>query len=185
MYYFYGVETLSIVQSICAHKATLRDAFGCIVFSTCNSFFRLQIRLRSDTVSSATMLEQLKTKGQMEARISEAIIQFEKDYMGRGPTESKTYLVDNMVIIRLQGVLTPAETQLISSDASDSGRELVKKMRHALLQKARPKLEALIKDILGAGIRCLHSDLSTVTGERVIIFTLDKTPHILESDFPV
>jgi len=127
------------------------------------------------------MPEKLRTKGQMEARISEAIIQFEKDYMGRGPTDARTFLVDNMVIIRLQGVLTPAETQLISSDASDSGRELVKKMRHALLQKARPLLEALIKDLLGVGIRCLHSDLSTLTGERVIIFTLEKVPSILES----
>lgn len=126
------------------------------------------------------MPEQFKTKGQMEARISEAIIQFEKDYMGRGPTDSRTYLVDNLVVIKLQGVLTPAETQLISSDASDSGRELVKKMRHALLQKARPLLEALIKDILGVGIRCLHSDLSTITGERVIIFSLESTPEILD-----
>ncbi len=126
------------------------------------------------------MPEQFKTKGQMEARISEAIIQFEKDYMGRGPTDSRTYLVDNLVVIKLQGVLTPAETQLISSDASDSGRELVKKMRHALLQKARPLLEALIKDILGVGIRCLHSDLSTITGERVIIFSLESIPKILD-----
>jgi len=125
------------------------------------------------------MPEKFKTKGQMEAQISEAIIQFEKDYMGRGPTESRTYLVDNMVIIKLQGVLTPAETQLITSDVSDSGRELVKKMRHALLQKARPLLEALIKDLLGTSIRCLHSDLSTLTGERVIIFSLEKTPEIL------
>lgn len=122
------------------------------------------------------MPETLKTKGQVEAQISEAIIQFEKDYMGRGPVECKTFLVDTMVIIKLQGVLTPAETQLISSDASDSGRELVKKMRHALLQKARPKLEALVKDILGVNIQCLHSDLSTITGERVILFSLDGMP---------
>jgi uncharacterized protein YbcI len=85
-----------------------------------------------------------KTRGQIEAQISEALIQFEKDYMGRGPTDARTYLVDNMVIIKLQGVLTPAEIQLSASDASDSGRDLVKKMRHALLQKARPKLEALM-----------------------------------------
>lgn len=127
------------------------------------------------------MPEKLKTKGQVEALLSEAIIQFEKDYMGRGPTECRTFLVENMVIIKLQGVLTPAETQLVSSDASDSGRELVKKMRHALLQKARPMLEALLKDILDVGIRCLHSDLSTITGERVIIFTLKRTPNIVES----
>ena len=125
------------------------------------------------------MPKDLRTKGQVEALISEAIIQFEKDYMGRGPNEAKTYLIDNLVIIKLQGVLTPAERQLVSSDESDSGRELVKKMRHALIQKGRPLLEALIKDLLGVGIRSLHTDLSTITGERVIIFSLESIPEIV------
>ena len=90
------------------------------------------------------MTNNLKTKGQLEALISEAIIQFEKDYMGRGPTETKTYLVDNLVIIKLQGVLTPSEKQLANSAESDSGRELIKKMRHALLQKGRCVLDGLV-----------------------------------------
>jgi uncharacterized protein YbcI len=126
------------------------------------------------------MPRNLRTKGRVEALISEAIIQFEKDYMGRGPNEAKTYLVDNLVIIKLQGVLTPAEQQLARSEESDTGRELIKKMRHALLQKGRPLLEALIKDLLGVGIRSLHTDLSTITGERVIIFSLDSIPEITE-----
>ena len=125
------------------------------------------------------MTNNLKTKGQLEALISEAIIQFEKDYMGRGPTETKTYLVDNLVIIKLQGVLTPSEKQLANSAESDSGRELIKKMRHALLQKGRFLLEALIIDLLGVSIKSLHSDLSTITGERMIIFSLEEVPEII------
>ncbi|MCK5327596.1 MAG: DUF2294 domain-containing protein, partial [Candidatus Latescibacteria bacterium] len=58
-----------------------------------------------------------KTQGQIEAEISEAIINFEKEYMGRGPEETKTYLIDDMVLVRLQGVLTPAEKQLAKADA--------------------------------------------------------------------
>lgn len=126
------------------------------------------------------MPNNLKTKGQLEALISEAIIQFEKDYMGRGPTEAKTYLVDNLVIIKLQGVLTPAEQQLANSEESDSGRELIKKMRHALLQKGRHLFEALLTDLLGVGIRSLHTDLSTITGERVIIFSLKAVPEVVK-----
>lgn len=126
------------------------------------------------------MPNNLKTKGQLEALISEAIIQFEKDYMGRGPTEAKTYLVDNLVIIKLQGVLTPAEQQLANSEESDSGRELIKKMRHALLQKGRHLFEALLTDLLGVGIRSLHTDLSTITGERVIIFSLKSVPEVVK-----
>jgi uncharacterized protein YbcI len=126
------------------------------------------------------MTNNLKTKGQLEALISEAIIQFEKDYMGRGPTEAKTYLVDNLVIIKLQGVLTPSEKQLANSDDTDSGRELIKRMRHALLQKGRYLLEVVIKDILGVSIKSLHSDLSTITGERMIIFSLEQVPEVIK-----
>lgn len=40
-----------------------------------------------------------KTKRQIESEISEAIIMFEKDYMGRGPVETRTYLINDLVTI--------------------------------------------------------------------------------------
>jgi uncharacterized protein YbcI len=39
-----------------------------------------------------------KTKSQVEAEISEAIIKFEKEYMGRGPDETKTYIIWDIVL---------------------------------------------------------------------------------------
>ncbi len=119
-----------------------------------------------------------RTKGQNEAEISDAIIRFEKEYMGRGPLEAKTYIVDDLVVVRLKGVLTRAECQLAESNDAYNGRELIKRMRHALLEKGRPLLDVVIKDILGVAVRSLHTDLSTATGERVIIFSLDGRPEI-------
>ena len=112
-----------------------------------------------------------KTKGQIEAQISEAIIRFEKEYMGRGPTETKAYIVEDMVLVRLKGVLTPAEEQLTKSA---EGADLIKRTRMQLLEGARVLLENMISDIMGCQIRSLHTDISTKTGERVIIFTLDQ-----------
>ena len=112
-----------------------------------------------------------KTKGQIEAQISEAIIRFEKEYMGRGPTETKTYIIKDMVFVRLKGVLTPAEEQLAKTA---EGSELIKKTRMQLLEGARVLLENMISEITGYQIKSLHTDISTKTGERVIIFTLDK-----------
>jgi len=112
-----------------------------------------------------------KTKGEIEAQISEAIIRFEKEYMGRGPQETKTYIIDDMIFVRLKGVLTPAEEQL---SKTDEGSELIKKTRVNLLEGAWPLLGSLIYDITGCKIESLHSDISTKTGERIIIFTLDK-----------
>lgn len=112
------------------------------------------------------------TKGQIEAEISEAIIKFEKEYMGRGPDETKTYFLDDIIVVRLQRVLTPAERQLAKADASSKGRALVKQIRTELLEKARPLLEKAISGITDRKVISLHTDISTVTGERIIVFTL-------------
>ena len=125
------------------------------------------------------MVNREKTKGQTEAEISEAIIKFEKEYMGRGPDETRTYIIGDMVIVRLRGVLTPAEKQLAKSDDSlNKGRALIKQVRIELLEKARPLLENIIQNILITKVTSMHTDISTVTGERVIIFTLESAPQI-------
>ena len=124
----------------------------------------------------------MKTKGQLEAEISEAIIKFEKEYMGRGPEETKTYIIDDMVLVRLRGVLTPAEKNLAKIDGNAQGRALIKQVRIELLEKARFLLEAIIQDITGQKLRSLHTDISTTTSERVIIFTLNGYPQFEKSE---
>jgi uncharacterized protein YbcI len=119
----------------------------------------------------------MKTQGQIEAEISEAIIKFEKEYMGRGPVETVTHLVDDMVLVRLRGVITRAEYHLATGSADGRGRDLIKQTRMELIEKARPLLEATIRSILGVPVKSLHTDISTQTGERVIIFTLEHRPE--------
>lgn len=118
----------------------------------------------------------MKTKGQVEAEISEAIVRFEREYMGRGPEETKTHILDDMILVRLRGVLTPAEKSLANMDASIRGRDLVKQVRIELLEGGRGVLEAIIRDITACEVISLHTDVSTKTGERVILFTLDRPP---------
>lgn len=113
----------------------------------------------------------MKTKGEIEAEICRAVVQFEIDYMGRGPKETRTHIVEDLVIVRLKGVLTPAEEQLTKSI---DGKELVKKMRATLIDKARPLLYQVIGDITGTKILDLHTDISTESGERVFVFALDN-----------
>ncbi|MFH1683509.1 MAG: DUF2294 domain-containing protein [Candidatus Margulisiibacteriota bacterium] len=112
-----------------------------------------------------------KTKGQIEAEISKAIIKFEQEYMGRGPKEVKTFLIQDMIFVRLKGVLTPAETQLAKSQ---EGKLLTKQIRVRLLEDAKVLLEQIVVDITGARVVSMHSDISTSTGERVIIFTVSE-----------
>ena len=115
----------------------------------------------------------MKTKGQIEAEISEAVIKFEREYMGRGPEETRSYLLGDMILVRLQGVLTPAEKGLAESSEYAEGAKLVKQVRMQLLEKARPLLETIVSDVTGRRVVSIHTDISTRTGERIIIWTLD------------
>jgi uncharacterized protein YbcI len=115
----------------------------------------------------------MKTKGQIEAEISQAVIKFEREYMGRGPEETRSYLLGDMILVRLRGVLTPAEKGLAESRDYAEGGKLVKQVRMQLLEQARPLLEALVRDITGRRPVSLHTDISTKTGERIIAWTFD------------
>jgi len=111
------------------------------------------------------------TKGQTVAAISNAMVQFEKDYMGRGPIETQTHIMDDVILVRLKGVLTPAEQQLAKNS---EGASLIKKIRSNLLEQARELLSAAIEKITALKVISLHTDISTKTGERVIIFILNE-----------
>jgi uncharacterized protein YbcI len=113
----------------------------------------------------------MKTKGEIEAEVSRAIVQFEIDYMGRGPRESRAYLIHEMVVVRLKGVLTPAEHQLAKTQ---EGAELVKRMRAMLIDKAKPLLYQVVSDIVGIKVLDLHTDISTSSQERVFVFVLER-----------
>ena len=97
--------------------------------------------------------------------------------MGRGPKEIHAYLINDLVLVRLQGVLTAAEQQLVRTLPADKGRDLVKQVRTQLIEMARPVLEPIIQEITGAKVLSLHHDISTMTGEQVVILTLDAPPE--------
>jgi uncharacterized protein YbcI len=115
-----------------------------------------------------------KESGQIESEISQAIIRFEKEFMGRGPVETRTWIIEDLILVRLKNVLTPAEEQLAASGDGEKGRSLVKQVRQQLLERGRPMLEAIVRDITSLAVRSLHTDISTKTGERIIVFTLEK-----------
>ena len=123
----------------------------------------------------------MKSKRETERDISQAINRFEKEYMGRGPLETRSYIIDDMVLVRLTNVLTPAELKLAESETRERGRYLIKQVRQELIERGRPLLDAVIKDILKVDVISLHTDISAKTGERVIVFTLAERPEFDEA----
>ncbi len=117
----------------------------------------------------------MKTQGEIEAAICEGIGRFEQEYRGRGPKDIRAFLLGDFVVVRLKGLLTPAEQQL-AKFPSEKGRDLLKQVRSHLIETAKPLIGAMVEDITGVKVVSLHHDVSTVTGEAFIILTLAEPP---------
>ena len=113
----------------------------------------------------------MKTQGEIEAAICEGISRFEQECRGRGPKDIHAYLLGDFIVVRLQGLLTLAEQQL-AKIPSEKGRDLLKQVRTHLIETAKPFLQTMVQEITGVKVVSLHHDISTVTGEAVIVFTL-------------
>ena len=118
----------------------------------------------------------MKTSGEIEAAICREMSRFMQDCLGRGPKDIHTHLIGDLLLVRLQGVLTTAEQHLIKTLRADKGRDLLKQVRIQLMETARPILESMVKQITGIKVLTLHHDISTVTGEEVVLFTLAESP---------
>jgi uncharacterized protein YbcI len=123
----------------------------------------------------------MKTQGEIEALIGEGIGRFEQEYMGRGPKDIHTYLIGDLLLVRMRGVLTAAEQQLVKTLQPEKGRDLLKQVRTQLIETARPVLEAMVQEITGIRVLSLHHDISTVTGEEVVLFSLAEAPAFREA----
>ena len=123
----------------------------------------------------------MKTLGEIESAICEGITRFEQDYMGRGPKDIRAHLLGDLLVVRLQGVLTAAEQHLVKSLPAEKGRDLLKQVRTHLIETARPVMEAMVQEITGVKVLTLHHDISTVIGEEVVLFTLAEAPAVREA----
>ena len=123
----------------------------------------------------------MKTSGEIEAAICSGMSRFEQEYMGRGPKGVRTHLIGDLLVVRLEGVLTTAEQHLVKTLQADRGRDLVKQVRVQLMETSRPIMEAMVEEITGVKVLSLHHDISTVSGEEIIVFTLTDPPEVRDA----
>ena len=122
----------------------------------------------------------MKTSGEIEAAVCEGMSRFQQEYMGRGPKDIRAHLIDDLLVVRLKGVLTAAEQGLVKMLPAEKGRDLLKQVRTHLVETARPSMEAMITGITDVKVISLHHDISTHTGEEVVLFTLETAPLFRE-----
>jgi CheY-like chemotaxis protein/uncharacterized protein YbcI len=118
------------------------------------------------------------TQAECEAAICDGVIRFQKEYLGWTSEQIHAHLIKDLLVVRILGALTLAERQLGKSLAPEKGRDLIKQGRKQLLELARPMLESLVHEVAGVKVLSMHHDISTVTGEEVVIFSLSGMPRI-------
>jgi uncharacterized protein YbcI len=154
-----------------------------LIFSLTNSVQRFDSSslgvgfLHSFATLRECLVNSMKTQGEIEAAICDGISRFEQEFMGRGPKDIRAYLLGDLLVVRLQGVLTAAEQHLVKTLPAEKGRDLLKQVRTHLVETARPLIETMIQEITGSKVVSLHHDISTLTGEEVVLFTLAQTPQ--------
>jgi uncharacterized protein YbcI len=117
--------------------------------------------------------QQTRTKGQIEAEVTQGLIRFTRDRMGRGPGDIRTRIVHDMVIVRMADVLTPAEQALVRTGNAD----LLKQLLNRLMESGRPELDHLLQQATGCEVASIYSDLCPKRGERLIVFVLNENPE--------
>ena len=137
----------------------------------------------------------MKSQGEIEAAVCDGVSRFQQEFVGRGPRDIRAHLLGSILLVQLQGVLTPAERQLITPRAGaatasgngdgngngfdhdgGNGRALLKQVRAHMVATGRPRLESMIEAATGVKLVSLHHDISTVTGEEVLVFSLAEPP---------
>lgn len=130
-------------------------------------------RIRSERKSKTL------TEVESEAAICEGIIRFQEEYLGWRSEQIHAHFIKDLLVVRIHGVLTLAERQLSTSLSPEKGRDLIKLVRKQLLELARPMLDSLVHEVTGVKVRSMHHDLSTVTGEEVVVFSLVDSPRFV------
>jgi len=141
----------------------------------------------------------MRSQGEIEAAVCDGVSRFQQEFVGRGPRDIRAYLLGGLLVVQLQGVLTPAERQLIAPRGGGgnghgdgngngdgkgngfdhdggNGRALLMQVRAHMVATGRPRLEEVVEAATGVKLVSVHHDISTVTGEEVLVFSLAESP---------
>ncbi|HVC84266.1 MAG TPA: DUF2294 domain-containing protein [Solirubrobacteraceae bacterium] len=117
------------------------------------------------------------TDGQLATAIASMVVQVLRQYTGRGPTRSRTYLNDELISVVLQGTLTRAERALVADGNSD----LVLSNRRAFQGIMRADLIAGIEELTGRTVIAFLSDNSIDPDVKVKSFVLAPPEELADT----
>ena len=117
--------------------------------------------------------QQPKTGGALLTALSNAVVQIVREYTGRGPTQARASIRDNVVIVLMQETLLKAEHSLID----DSKAALVIEMRRSFQQTMREDLSAAVERLTERKVIAFMSDSHLEPDYSAEIFVLAPEQH--------
>lgn len=107
--------------------------------------------------------------GAVRSAISRAVVQIHAEAYGKGATQAKTYVCDDVLVTVLRDVLTVAERTLVDVNRADTVRELRSTFHYSLASAFRAAVERLT----GRRVLSFMSQVDPAGGMGVEVFVLE------------
>ena len=112
-------------------------------------------------------------QGLQSAAISNAIVHITREYTGRGPTRSKTYVNRDAVTVILQETLTQGEQRLIAAGQADH----VMHTRRLFQRAMQDDMVAAVEQLTKRNVVAFMSDTSADPDYAIEAFVLESLPR--------
>ena len=116
------------------------------------------------------------TKGAIEAEIASAVVKFQREQQGRGPSDVRAHILGDLVLVRCAGIFTPTEARLVSSE---EGRRLIKSSRQELRSINHEEIEGIVAHIVGCAVARSYCDVSVEAAEQMEVYVLAQNAEKL------
>ena len=110
------------------------------------------------------------TKGSLEAEIANAVVRFQREQQGRGPSDVRAHLLGDLILVRSAGIFTPTEGRLA---ATEEGRRLIKNARQELHSINHTEIEGIVAGIVGCKVLRSYADVHVEAAEQIEVFVLE------------
>lgn len=117
-----------------------------------------------------------QTKKNLEIGIADAIARAHRLHQGRGPEDVHVDIVNDVILVRQTGVLTPMEARLARTP---EGQRLIRSARRELAEIACSERNAVVSAIIGCNILRSYGDIDVAAAEEISVLVLDANIDVL------
>ncbi len=107
--------------------------------------------------------------GSLRMALSNAMVGLKKQYYGKGPSRARAYLMDEYVLVVMEGGLTRSEETLLAAGQAD----LVRNYRLAFQETVTQTTTQAVEELTGRKVLSYHSQYVFLPTRAFELFALD------------